>query len=86
MVELDRELEGRREAEDEGQGAKTAPLTPCALDADFLAPKKEYGRLQRILSPEEWSRQARAFAESNRGAHIPPDEALTREAMYADHD
>jgi hypothetical protein len=82
-VGLKSELESRLKEVVEEQDASADAQTP---DEEWLAPRKEYGILQRTLTPEEWIREARAFAESNRGVHIPPDEALERESIYADHD
>lgn len=40
------------------------------------------------LPPEEWVRQFRAWTSSHAGRNLPvlPDEAMSRESIYGDHE
>jgi hypothetical protein len=85
-IELTPELEARLREEAARRGVDAEALALESIENSVRPPDEEYGYLQRTLTPEEWSRSAREWVESNRGIPIPPDEAFDRESIYADHD
>ncbi len=85
VVELGPELEGRLEEIAKRQGLDPQTLIRRTLEERWPREKPEFGILQRTLSPEEWSSQAREWGHGHRPWPDVPDEAITREGIYGDH-
>jgi hypothetical protein len=84
-IVLDGELEARLRAEAARRGTDPETLVRRTLEDRWPPEQREYGYLQRTLSPEEWSRQAHEWAASHRPWPDLPDEAISREGIYGDH-
>jgi hypothetical protein len=85
-IELTPDLESRLREEAARRGLEAEALALESIEKGVSPPDKEYGYLQRTLTPEEWSRSAREWAESNHDWPVLSDGAVTRESIYADHD
>jgi hypothetical protein len=84
-IELKPELAARLREEADRRGVDAETLALESIENTVRPPDKEFGYLQRTLTPEEWSRSFAEWAAGNDWPTLPP-EAYERESIYSDHD